>query len=422
MSDFSTKRHLERGEIDCLDALKDQIQKGAIGPNTVINGVDLEGFDQWNGCQLEDVIFLGCRFKDLNHRRQVEDLGAYIFPRLNNLPYEPFRNKLYSVDELLNGYDEFGYAGTRDFKIYEHFDRARRKGFGVTVRETLAQRLHDHAIDDALVEVLQQHSGKGVVGIMGGHSTKRNDVYFRKVAMVTWALTREGYFIASGGGPGIMEAANLGAWLANYANPMVIDAAIEILSQAPKFDGGHEEGSQAYLDAIGQYVACARQVIQTFSGDDVDTRLSSKYVREHTQPGSSLAIPTWFYGHEPTNLFGDHVAKYFSNSLREDGLLAISLGGVVYAPGSAGTWQEIFMDLAQNHYATFQFRSPMVFLGQSNYEAIYGLIRQFIQDRKMTETYGHLLGLFDDPWDVVRFIQGNPPERRTHRTPLYELL
>ena len=35
------------------------------------------------------------------------------------------------------------------------------------------------------------------------------------------------------------------------------------------------------------------------------------------------------------------MAKYFSNSLREDGLLAIATHGVVYAPGSAGTTQDV---------------------------------------------------------------------------------
>jgi hypothetical protein len=29
-------------------------------------------------------------------------------------------------------------------------------------------------------------------------------------------------------------------------------------------------------------------------------------------------------------------AKYFANSVREDGLLTVATGGVVYTPGSAG--------------------------------------------------------------------------------------
>ena len=53
--------------------------------------------------------------------------------------------------------------------------------------------------------------------------------------------------------------------------------------------------------------------------------------------------------------------------MREDGLLAIAKGGVVYSPGSAGTMQEVFQDAAQNHYKTFGFASPMVFLGREHW-------------------------------------------------------
>jgi hypothetical protein len=57
------------------------------------------------------------------------------------------------------------------------------------------------------------------------------------------------------------------------------------------------------------------------------------------------------------------IYQYFANSIREDGLLAIATYGVLYAPGSAGTIQEVFMDAAQNHFETFGAASPMVFFG-----------------------------------------------------------
>src|SRR5690606_38756 len=79
--------------------------------------------------------------------------------------------------------------------------------------------------------------------------------------------------------------------------------------------------------------------------------------------GESLAIPTWFYGHEPPTPLATSIAKYFSNSLREDGLLAVAADGVVFAPGRAGTIQEVFQDAAQNYYRVHHDRfSPMVFL------------------------------------------------------------
>ena len=80
------------------------------------------------------------------------------------------------------------------------------------------------------------------------------------------------------------------------------------------------------------------------------------------QPSVSLSIPTWFYGHEPSNPFATHIAKYFSNSEREDGLLAVATAGIVFVPGGPGTLQEVFQDAAQNAYETYGRSSPMVFL------------------------------------------------------------
>ncbi|MEZ4986428.1 MAG: hypothetical protein R2795_15550 [Saprospiraceae bacterium] len=122
-----------------------------------------------------------------------------------------------------------------------------------------------------------------------------------------------------------------------------------------------------------------------------------------------MAIPTWFYGHEPSNLFASHIAKYFSNSIREDTLLAIALYGIIFAPGSAGTTQEIFMDAAQNHYATFNYYSPMVFLGRQRYEVdtlIYPLVRQLAWGKPHYD----LLHLSDDPMEIVSFLQQHQPQ------------
>lgn len=76
----------------------------------------------------------------------------------------------------------------------------------------------------------------------------------------------------------------------------------------------------------------------------------------------NLSIPTWLYGHEWTSPFATHIAKLFENSVREDTLLTIAYGGIIYAPGRAGTIQEVFQEAVQNHYLTFGFASPMVFL------------------------------------------------------------
>lgn len=181
-----------------------------------------------------------------------------------------------------------------------------------------------------------------------------------------------------------MEAANLGAYMAGQTEE-ALDEAIELLAEAPHYTspGYHEK---------------AMMVIDRFPTG-----------------GDSLAIPTWFYGHEPSNLFASHIAKYFSNSLREDTLLAISLYGIVFAPGSAGTTQEIFMDATQNHYGTFNYYSPMVFLGTHRYQIdtlIYPLLKQLAHGR----TYADLLYITDEPEEVVSFLQEHQPIPVTAKT------
>ena len=132
-------------------------------------------------------------------------------------------------------------------------------------------------------------------------------------------------------------------------------------------------------------------------------------VERYPTGAESLAIPTWFYGHEPTNDFATAVAKYFSNSIREDGLLAIATHGVIYTPGAAGTVQEVFMDATQNHYNVFGVISPMVFVDSAYWAddrlGAPKLLRQLAGDRP----YGELITVLDAPDDVVSFITDHPP-------------
>ena len=79
---------------------------------------------------------------------------------------------------------------------------------------------------------------------------------------------------------------------------------------------------------------------------------------------NSLGVPTWLYGHEPSTPLATMMAKYFDNSIREDGILTIASGGIIYTPGSAGTLQEIFQEAVQNHYLTFGYASPMILMGR----------------------------------------------------------
>ncbi len=321
-------------------------------------------------------LLLGCRL-ELEDEIELRRLGAQLLSAPYDLPYTPLRRRLYTWQELATPH-EANRPETTDLRIYEHFSERRIRP---DIRESLWQRLHDFSIDEALRNLLdfdeEGLSRRRSVGFMGGHGTRRDAPDFRRAAHTARLLGEAGYFVCSGGGPGIMEAANLGAYFANL--PLAdLERALDILAKAPHYtDPGFQEAAQEVLAA-------------------------------YPEGAESLAIPTWFYGHEPSNLFATYIAKYFSNSIREDTLLAISLHGIVFAAGSAGTTQEIFMDAAQNHYATYHFISPMVFLGRRRYEVdtlIYPLLRQLAHGRP----YYDRLYLTDEPEAVREFLAANPP-------------
>ena len=122
----------------------------------------------------------------------------------------------------------------------------------------------------------------------------------------------------------------------------------------------------------------------------------------------SVGIPTWLYGHEPPAPFATHFAKYFANSVREDGLLTIAEHGVIFAPGGAGTTQEIFQDATQNHYGTVGVISPMILYGTRHWtqkRPVWPLLQHVASGRK----YGELLALTDDTDEIVRRIRAYDP-------------
>ncbi|NNF07335.1 MAG: hypothetical protein HKN21_11290, partial [Candidatus Eisenbacteria bacterium] len=105
-----------------------------------------------------------------------------------------------------------------------------------------------------------------------------------------------------------------------------------------------------------------------------------------------------------------HIAKYFANSVREDGLVTIAKGGIVFAPGSAGTIQEIFQEATQNHYGSVGVISPMVFLGReywSETKPVYPLLSRLAKGMD----YREKLALVDTGAEVMKFIRENPPSK-----------
>jgi predicted Rossmann-fold nucleotide-binding protein len=302
--------------------------------------------------------------------------------RFSRLPYNPFRKSLYSVKELMSGYDPNNPGKSLDERIAQHVNGSGKKM--PSVHEALAQRIHDHAIDSALYRFAQP-TGKPrrrIIGVMGSHGTARTDVTYKLVAQLAWQLRQEGFSIVSGGGPGIMEAANLGAYFSNYLTSD-LDAALALLAKAPDYTS----------DPTG-YVAAAKEVRTRYPNDS----------------GESLAIPTWAYSTEPTGQFSSKIGKYFANSIREDGLLAIAADGVVFARGSEGTLQEVFQNAAHNAYWSFHSRAAMVFLNNQGFFTQPPSIVDVVaaQAKRAHPPYDGFIGLCATAKEVVDFIKAHP--------------
>lgn len=268
--------------------------------------------------------------------------------------FEPFRREMYTPQELFAGFDTHdpsSFAATPDFAMYGEYIAA-GKHSPRDYFTAMMQSMHDNAITQSLSDYLAATKARPV-GIMGGHKLPRNSSAFRDVASLSRELANRGFTMLSGGGPGAMEATHLGALL-RHESPGVLEDTLRMLSSRP--------ACPDLTDLVGMNgVADAALVAEAHAWFAPAYEIAMSVAR----PGESLAVPTWVYGHEPTTPLATRIAKYFQNSIREDGLLALATNGIVYVEGRAGTLQEIFQDAAQNYYRTFGSFSPMVFLGST---------------------------------------------------------
>ncbi|KIG15816.1 hypothetical protein DB30_05234 [Enhygromyxa salina] len=369
----------QRHEIETLAELDLHLLSGGSLEGRVFQELDLRGHTAaLLRSPLTNTLFLGCQLEP-EAATHANATGALFFPDLPDLPYSMYRGALYSVEELYEGYEQ-GVAGSYeqafDCRVYRHYSESRKVS---DIVEDLAQRIHDHAITNALENWLAEGEHR-VASVMGGHALSRADPMYRTVAKLGHELTLAGFCVATGGGPGAMEASHLGAYLASRGS-QELEEALAVLARAPGM-----LPTDAWLDAA------------------FEVRKMYPLAPEHEARCRSIAVPTWLYGHEPPNAFATHVAKYFDNSVREEGVLAIGMYGIVFAPGSAGTIQEIFQDAAQNHYNTYGHVSPMVFLGKKYWtedKPVYPLLEKLAAGHD----YARWLFISDDVDEIVEHLK-----------------
>jgi len=332
-------------EIETLDEFDQIVLEHGTLAHYRVQAVDLtERTDALLSIDTEGAVFLGCPMQE------ERAAGALVFPPVPDVPFNPYRGHLYTPGELFASLDE-GYEATPDARAYAWSQRATGDG---DVFSSMLRAVHDDSVSDALDELLV---GARVVGVMGGHAMARGTEAYEGAARLGRELARAGHTVATGGGPGAMEAANLGAYAAPFEDGMLFEA-LRLLAKAPKF-----------TPSVTDWAGAAFEVRERWPDG-----------------GASVGIPTWFYGHEPPNAFAAHIAKYFANATREDGLLARCTAGVVFLPGAAGTVQEVFDNATPNYYESRGEPTPMVLVDRAHWTEklpVWPLLSALARERSM---------------------------------------
>ncbi len=317
-------------EISTESGLHDALVAGRPLAGVRLQGLDLTRSEEALLARkdLAGLVVLGGVLSDrLAHHLRTHH--AVIFPTDPRAPIDPYRGSLYTASELYAGLDH-GYARTPDARAYAWSTDARLRGDAYV---STLRALHDDAIQDAFDEALE---GWSAVGVMGGHALRRGCGEYAAAAHLGHDLAASGYVVLTGGGPGAMEAANLGAAAPDRAR---LDEALARLAAVPGFEDV-TEWARIGLDAARSWTSSPRSVAAAAASHSAGDQSSPP----------TFGVPTWFYGHEPPNVFPDLIAKYFSNALREDALITRANAGIIVLPGAAGTVQEIFAAVTLRYY------------------------------------------------------------------------
>lgn len=404
--------------IASVEDAKAWIANGFQEPATVL-ALDLKPLDSsFSNAKLAGCAFLGCAIGEILHR-QIHAQHAGLISGLPGLPARlpAFAKSLYTVGDLYAGLKDDGddWDKTPDYDGFTFFmDPDKKVPKPLSLAESAAARLHDTAQEHAVTTFLHE---RDVVAIMGGHDFKRRssdeevaakkpDVYWECV-WIAKQLTEAEFLVITGGGPGLMEAGNLGALLAHASDDKV--------NRVKKLLENHSFTSK-------EWRATAMAARKEILGDWKAMPKPAQF---------SLGIPTWLYGHEPPNFFASHHSKMFFNSLREDGLVTLANKGIIFFEGNAGTVQEVFQDVTQNYYRQpRESATPMVFYNPGGYwdrpcgelsspteisrdrrKPLLPLLKQLASEKRFTDA----VLVTASPQDTVEFLKRGKSDRRVRK-------
>jgi len=410
-------------EVESREELAAHLAEGSLAGLTV-QGLRLdEDPPDLSGVDVTDTLFVGCHFPSREAEAELVRRGAYVLPPFQDMPYPIHPARLYTPHDLAAGFAEHGFEGMYDTIVYRHF--LAHGGALPSIREALSQRMHDHGIDDGLQDTIADWAGADggpVIGIMGGHAQPRGSAGYELAALIGYGLARAGCLVVTGGGPGVMEAANLGAFLADADDDSgALKEAIAELAGAPDFTD-HDPYTALALSVRRRFALPTGEELP--AGQD-EPAGGAEPAMAPRRPGSGatdwarrggLSVPTWLYGHEPANLFAARIAKYFSNAIREDTILRLARGGIVFAPGRAGTVQEVFQAATKTFYATDGASGPFIFLGKRFWTEelpVESLLRPLFSAAPDGDL-SRLLCVTDDPAQAVELLVawGAPPHAK----------
>lgn len=368
----------------------------------IFQEVDFSNAAYFETLPLEGASFWACKFPPGITSNDVRKMGArYVTSNPPSVPFKPLRAFLYNQEEMK----------LVDKDIY-HFYLTQSNSFPAQ----LAMSVHDFSIMDALMDYAE---GKSFVAICGGHAIHRASPQYFQVMELGNRIANAGFIALSGGGPGAMEACNLGAYIAGLqhhhprsparvqdpeksdeilpaesttgnkesdcpcntreaCNLADLHRAWKILSDYPSLEGRPEF----------ENVAAAQAVIDEFG----PTRCYTP----------SLGIPTWRYGHEPPNLFTAYHAKFFQNAVREAVLLDICYGGLIMTPGGPGTMQEVFQAACRCAYAPPGYEYPIIFFGVEYWKE--SGVWDIIQKQSLGRKYHDYLLLSDSVDEIMEHL------------------